>query len=208
MDAAWARRLVGVALAGFLIAGSGEGGSAVADAYGANASLRSYTFTMHGTMAMHTFPWLRIPISGQGLYDRGRVYDVHLAGIPFFAKGFGRIDLSALAPQMWRPKFDVSYAGSQDGADIYTLRDPRDAALRSETVWVDPVHGIREVLLLYDNGGRVDLHVQCAMRDGYLVPAATDAQIDVPHAKLSVTARFGDYHMTAGRSLVGSAHTR
>jgi hypothetical protein len=109
---------------------------------------------------------------------------------------------------MWPGKFDVTDAGMQNGREVYTLRDRSDPSVAAETVWVDPVRGIREVLVRYANGGDVDLHVRCADRRGFLVPASTDADVDVPGARLSVQAAFGDYRVVTGRSLVGATHTR
>lgn len=199
-----------LAAAGVLLAthgAAGQGGDAIASAYARNESLTSYTFTLHGTMHMRTFPWMSFGLDGQGVYERGVRYEVRFAHLPFFAKSFQRIDLSALAPDMWPHHFTVTYAGRDGDDDVYALRDPHDATLKVAVVHIDPAMGVREVDLQYTNGGSVDLHVTCTTQNGYLVPGVTNADVDVAPVRLAVDAQFTDYSMP-GRTLVSRTHAR
>src|SRR5579872_7218158 len=90
-------------------------GGAVADAYPQNGTLASYTFQIHGVMAMRGFPWLRFHFAGYGRYVRGVRYVVHLTQFPFFAKAFSKVDLSALAPSIWPHRYVVARDGSDGG---------------------------------------------------------------------------------------------
>lgn len=206
----WTARLAAACAAFLLVWGpaSGQDGDAISTAYARNGSLSSYTFTLHGAMRMHSFPWLHFSLDGRGVYERGRRYDVHFEHMPFFAKSFSDLDLSPLAPALWKNRYQVSYVGKDGADDVYALHDPSDAALKVALVHVDPSAGVREVDLHYANGGDVDLTVQCISVDGYLVPGVTQARVAVPEARLSVRAQFTDYAMNAGRSIVGSTHTR
>lgn len=189
-------------------AARGQGGDAISEAYARNETLSSATFTLHGAMRMHTFPWLHFSLNGQGVYRRGNRFEVRFTSMPFFAKSFSHLDLSALAPAMWKSRYVVSYVGRDGAQDVYALRDPSDATLKVAIVHVDPTMGVKEVDLHYTNGGEVDLTVQCVAVDGYLVPGVTHARVSVPAAHLSVQAQFGNYTMNAGRSIISSTHSR
>jgi hypothetical protein len=183
-------------------------GDAIANAYARNSSLSAYTFALEGTMRMHTFPWLRFRIGGDGVFQRGARYEVRLTHVPFFAKAFRHVDLSALSPEMWQGRYEISYAGTQGADDLYVLRDPADDTLRDAVVRVDPVKGIREVRFQYTNGGIVDMHVHCVSQNGYLVPGVTDARVDVPAARLSVEATFSYHDLITNRNPLGATPNR
>lgn len=170
---------------------------AVSDAYAQNDSLESYTFTIRGVMAMRTFPWLHFHFVGQGSYVRGVRYVVHLTQLPFFAKAFTRVDLSALAPSMWPHRYNVMLAGKEGDDDIYRLQDREDRNLRDAIVRVDPASGIKELQLIYKNGSSVTLFLDCERSTGYLLPNTATGQIAAPLGKLGVAATFGDYDLLA-----------
>lgn len=180
-------------------------GGAVADAYAQDGTLASYTFQIHGVMAMRSFPWLHFRFVGYGRYVRGVRYVVHLTQVPFFAKAFNRVDLSALAPSVWPHRYVVARAGSDGSEDLYSLLDPHDKSLQNAIVRVDPTRGIREIRMSYNNGSTVDLSIQCGRENGYLVPDAAAGQIGAPVGKLSVTASFDNYDLLANRSIQTSS---
>jgi hypothetical protein len=167
-----------------------RGNDAVASAYLRNRLLASYVFSVHGTMRMRTFPWLRFRLDGSGIWERGVRYQIHFTRLPFFAKGFQTVDLSALSPAMWRTRYRVTFDGVRGNDDLYVLVDPTDKSLRDAVVRVDPALGIREVRLSYTNGGTIDMRIDCTSQNGYLLPGSATTRIDVPLAKLSVTATF------------------
>lgn len=196
MRARWIALAAGLGAASALAAGIvalGESGDAISTAYARNSSLSSYTFTLDARMAMRSFPWLHFSVVGQGTYERGVRYDVHFTRMPFFAHGFHSVDLSPLAPSMWKRRYVVSYEGRQDGDDLYSLHDPADKALEVANVRVDPTQGVREVTLRYTNGAVLDLHVRCISEGTYLVPGIALANVDAPGAKLAVNALFTNY---------------
>jgi hypothetical protein len=179
-------------------------GDAVSDAYSQNGSLASYTFAIEGVMAMRSFPWLHFRFTGQGRYVRGVLYTVRLTQLPFFAKAFHKLDLSTLAPSIWPHRFDVTFAGTQGGDDLYRLEDPKDKNLRDAIVRVDPQLGIREVELSYGNGSTVSLFLKCERANRFLLPSSATGQIGASVGKLAVSATFDDYDLLAN----GSAQTK
>jgi hypothetical protein len=196
---------VGVAAAICVAAAPSQLSGAVSDAYAQNGALASYTFQIHGVMAMRGFPWLHFHFAGYGKYVRGVRYVVHLTQVPFFARAFSRVDLSALAPSIWPRRYVVSRAGSKGNDDLYSLLDPHDKNLRDAIVQVDPTRGIREITLSYNNGSTVDLSIQSNRASGYLLPNAAAGQIGAPVGRLAVTATFDDYDLLANGSVQTSA---
>lgn len=189
---AWLGRMTAVGAAALLTAAQPpiRAHDVVAGAYLRNRLLASYVFSVHGTMQMRTFPWVRFPLDGTGVFKRGIRYEVHFARMPFFARAFRTVDLSALSPAMWRTHYRVSFAGFDGNDGLYVLSDPTDTILRQAVVRVDPVQGIREIHLSYTNGGTIDMHIDCTTRHGYLLPEIASTRIDVPLARLAVRAAF------------------
>ena len=92
-----------------------------------NHSLTGYTFHMNVALAMHHFPWLHFHISGIGQNVRGRRYIVRFTKMPFFARGFHTIDLSALDPSMWKSRYNVRLVARRGSMTMFSLL-PRGTA--------------------------------------------------------------------------------
>ncbi|MGH7736819.1 MAG: hypothetical protein ACREMP_02945 [Candidatus Tyrphobacter sp.] len=170
---------------------------ALTNAYAGNGSLASYDFTMNGRMAMRHFPWFHFHLSGRGEYVRGRSFEVDISGIPSFAGGTRRVDLSILAPSMWAHRYVVTDAGTAGSDQLYDLTDPSDPSLHDALVRVDPLLGIREVQMHYTNGSTLDFRVQCARSGGYLLPHQIEATIDAESVSVAVNADFEESSIEA-----------
>ena len=85
----------------------GASDSAFTAACDRNPSLKAYSFRASVAMRMQTFPWMRFHLDGTGDYERGERYEIQFTRVPFFAKDFTKVDLSALDPTMWEKQFFV-----------------------------------------------------------------------------------------------------
>lgn len=176
-----------------------------------NPSLSAYTFHMNVTLAMQHFPWLHFHIAGTGQNVRGRRYMVRFNKMPFFARGFENVDLSALDPRMWRSKYIVRLISQTDTTTIFSLR-PRGAGqvqksqLTNALVTLDRRYATRSVALHYANGGTITLDLTPESTFGYWLPATGEAQIDMPGEVLSAHATMTGYVIVPRRD-VASAQT-
>lgn len=174
-----------------------------------NPSLVQYTFDMNVAMRMRHFPWLRFGIAGNGQYVRGRAHIVRFTSMPFFAKGFHKIDLSPLDPCMWPRLYDVSVAGTQGGMTTFLLRprhvDPQDKnPLVKALVTLGPAYSTRKVALYYAHGD-IQLALTPAAVGEYRLPATADVDIDMPGQALSAHADLTNYVVTGQTVGIGTA---
>ncbi len=174
-----------------------------------NPSLVQYTFNMNVAMRMRHFPWLRFSIAGNGQYVRGRAHIVRFTSMPFFAKGFHKIDLSPLDPCMWPRSYDVSLAGTQGGMTTFLLRprqvDPQDKnPLVKALVTLGPAYSTRKVVLYYAHGN-IQLALTPAAVGEYRLPTSADVDIDMPGQALSAHADLTNYVITGQPVDIGTA---
>ncbi|MBV8246765.1 MAG: hypothetical protein JOZ38_12635 [Candidatus Eremiobacteraeota bacterium] len=180
--------------------GASDGSAVLASAYGRNAALASYTFRMQVAMTMHHFPWLRFHMQGTGRYQRGVRYDVQFADVPFFAGNFHRVDLSTLAPAMWKNHYRVSVVGPSHGNTVFRLVPNGPDTLQEAFVTVGPTSGANLVQMHYTDGSNIVLRINSTDVTGYLVPVQAQATIDAGHNSLSADATFSDYSFAVKRA--------
>jgi hypothetical protein len=175
--------------------------SALAQASSRNPSLDAYSFHLDAAMAMKHFPWLHFHIAGEGQYVRGERYVVTFTQLPFFARSVKQVDLSPLDPSMWSKQFIVTVAARSDGITTFLLRkrerDVRDPnPLIEALVTLDAQHATRDVVLRYSTG-QIHLILTPAETQGYRLPAAFSADIDMPGEALTAQAKFSDYSIAS-----------
>jgi len=170
---------------------------ALAQASARNPSLTAYSFHFDAAMAMKHFPWLHFHLAGTGEYVRGERYLVHLTHVPFFAGNVKQVDLSPLDPSMWSKNYDVTIAAQGDGTTTFRLQpravDVQDPHPMTEAlVTLDADHATRDVILRYADG-QIHLTVTPAETQGFRLPSAFTADIDMPGQALTAHAQFSDY---------------
>ena len=171
-----------------------DGTVVIAQAYGRNEALHSYTFHMDIAMAMRHFPWLHFRLKGDGVYERGERYSVHLTGGPPFVAGkLHDVDLSMIDPTMWPGHFRFLEAGQQDGDTIFTLEPVDQSNLQSATVALNATTGAHWVDAAYCDGTHIHMTVNADDRLGFLLPESLTATVDYPHMPVAADAQFVDY---------------
>lgn len=172
-----------------------DGTVVIAQAYGRNQSLHAYTFHMNIAMAMRHFPWLHFRLNGDGVYERGERYSVHLTGgPPFVASKLHDVDLTMIDPMMWPGRYRFVEVGQQDADTIFSL-EPVDSSttLHDATVALSPSCGAQWVDVTYTDGTHIHMTVNSDDRLGYLLPESISATVDYPHMPVAADAQFDDY---------------
>lgn len=163
-----------------------------------NPSLTAYTFDVNVVLAMRHFPWLHFRLAGEGQNVRGVHYMVHFTKMPFFARGMNEVDLSTLDPKIWENRYIVDLVDQKNSMTTFSLR-PRDQdqeqtnSLTNALVTLDANYATRTVVLQYANGGNITLNLTPENTYGYWLPAAGDAQIDMPGEVLTAHVSFSNY---------------
>lgn len=147
------------------------------------------------------FPWLHFHLAGSGRYVRGETHVVDFTSVPFFARGFNKVDLSALDPCIWPRFYTIRALDSSNGLSAFSLRprkiDPQDEnPLVEAVVMLDSAFSTREVVLHYANGS-ITLDLTPAFVQGYRLPVSGEASIDLPGRSLRAHADFTNYTIVA-----------
>lgn len=175
-----------------------DSASVIAEAYGRNESLQSYTFQMDVAMAMRHFPWLHFHLKGDGIYERGIRYEVHFTGMPGFASHMPQnVDLSMIDPNMWPNRYLYYEIAQQEGDTIFALQALGDEArsVKAATVALNPISGARWVDANYSDGTHIHMDVSSNYLNGFLLPETLTANVDYPHMPLSANVDFTQYQL-------------
>jgi len=175
----------------------GASDSAFTAACDRNPSLKAYSFHVSVAMRMQTFPWMRFHLDGAGDYERGERYEIQFTRVPFFAKDFTKVDLSALDPTMWEKQFFVQLVQEKDGMTTFELRprkiDPTEQnPLVVAQVILDANHSTRDVVMQYASG-EIHMSLNPTETQGFRLPESIDVDIKMPGRNLSAHADFTDY---------------
>ncbi|MGH7706897.1 MAG: hypothetical protein ACREM6_03040 [Vulcanimicrobiaceae bacterium] len=170
-----------------------------------NAALRSYTFDVHVHVVLHTFPYLKFRLEGDGRYERPSLFSVHFHHVPWFGKGFERMNMGPLDPKNWPTQYTMRIAEQVGDQTLLSFTDRNKSPLTTATALIDPTTGVQELVWKYSYGGRVQLDVHPVAIDGYQLPATEDAEIAMPRYKVSMHADFSNYHVVSDDPLAASA---
>lgn len=161
-----------------------------------------YSFDMHADVTMHTFPWLKFHISGDGRHEANGDLLLHLNGMPWFAKAYQDVNLaSVLEPTTWASQYTVASAQRRGSQVTLVLHDRHKTKLTDVRATVDDTAGVQELEWNYSYGGRIRLSVQSAVVAGYTLPAAMSVSAEMPQYAATARAAFTNY------SVIGSADT-
>lgn len=175
---------------------SEQGVEAIAQAGAANASIKSYTFDIAVHVVMHSFPWLRFGLSGNGLYERDGKHTVHFAHVPWFGKGFETISLDALDPPTWPKTYAIDSVDRTGDQAMLTMHDrkPNSGVAKVEAT-LENASGVREIQWIYHNGGTITVVMTPADVSGHALPSHDQAEIRVSGISASASADFTNYHV-------------
>jgi len=162
-----------------------------------NLALRSYTFDLHVNVVVHTFPTLRFRLDGIGTYERPQHVVVHFTHVPWFGKGFERVDLAAFDPRTWPAQYTIAVARHDGEVTELSMHDRAKSPLKEARATLDARAGVRRMVWEYDYGGRIEVNVTPAEVSGFTLPASEDAEIKMPGVKATAHAEFSNYRVVS-----------
>jgi hypothetical protein len=169
----------------------------IAADYDRLAGLRSYTFDLHVNVVVHTFPAIHFHLDGVGTYERPQHVMVHFTHVPWFGRGFERVDLAAFDPRTWPDQYTITVAHRDGDVTELAMRDRAQSALKRALATIDTHAGVRQMVWEYDYGGRIQVDVAHQNVSGFTLPSEEDAQIVMPHVKASAHAEFTNYRVVS-----------
>jgi hypothetical protein len=162
-----------------------------------NLALRSYTFDLHVNIVVHTFPSLRFHLDGVGTYERPQHVVVRFTHVPWFGKGFERVDLAAFDPRTWPGQYTIAVARRDGDLTELAMHDRAKSPLKEARATLDAHAGVRRMIWEYDYGGRIEVNVTPAQVSGFALPSTEDAEIKMPGVKASAHAEFTNYRVVS-----------
>jgi hypothetical protein len=162
-----------------------------------NAGLRSYTFDLHVNILVHTFPEVRFHLDGVGSYERPEHVVIHFTHVPWFGKGFEKVDMAAFDPRSWPEQYTIEVHHHDGDTTELSMRDRKKSPLKEARATIDAHTGVKQMVWEYDYGGRIQVDVTPQQIDGFALPAKEDAEITMPHVHATAHAEFTNYRVVA-----------
>lgn len=164
-----------------------------------NPSLESYRARVHVDVQMLNFPFLAPKLDGTSYYRRPDTYEVVFDRVPGYARGFQKLFDDVGSPAAWEKDQNVAVDGGSlvDGRATIVLRLTKkihSTILDHTLAYVDASsYTLTRMEWYYTSGGKITMSQQYGKQDGYWVPAAAHATIDIPHVHAIADAKYGSY---------------
>lgn len=162
-----------------------------------NPSLRTFTATMHATVALKSFPFLNVQLVGTYYHkepDQNKV--VFSSGVPAVAQQFDKLYANIESPSRWQEVYSVTLV-SDDGATT-TFRlvphkrgnvDHIDAKADDRTATVESMRWT------YDNGGYAEMHNRYGRVNGDVVVMSQTGHVQEPGYTADITSTIDNYNI-------------
>jgi hypothetical protein len=161
-----------------------------------NASLRTYTATVHLDVALKTFPYISPALDGSVYYKKPDKEAVVFDTVPALAAQFKKVYPRVDPPSEWTNLYQVAVL-SDDGADtMFRLVPKKNGRVDHLDVKADDSTAtIRGYTWTYKDGGSVSFDQSFTSIGGnYLVDKQT-GHVDLPAYKADVTSAFTNYKL-------------
>lgn len=162
-----------------------------------NPTLRTFTATMHATVALKSFPFLNVQLVGTYYHkepDQNKV--VFSSGVPAVAQQFDKLYANIESPSRWQEVYSVTLV-SDDGATT-TFRlvphkrgnvDHIDAKADDRTATVESMRWT------YDNGGYAEMHNRYGRVNGDVVVMSQTGHVQEPGYTADITSTIDNYNI-------------
>jgi|GEM_PF-1138151 len=162
-----------------------------------HSAVQSYTFGVRLHIIVHTFPWVRFRLKGDGQYQKGGPYVLDIRNMPGFAKSYGHVSLAYLDPQTWSKQYEMTVAERTADTAVLVLHDRQKSPLIDARATFETKRGLRQIVWRYSYGGVVRLTFTPNEKVGYALPGTMDADITMPQYHATAHADFVDYRIVA-----------
>lgn len=160
----------------------------------ANASLQSYTATMHVVIAMHSMPYLSPALDANYYYKRPDKQAVVFQTVPVLAQQFQKVYPKIDPPATWPSLYDVSVLSQSPSATTLRLVPKHHGRVDHVDVVVDDATAMpTSYTWSYVDGGSVAFSQQYAVVGGNYLIKAQNGRVDLPSYNADVTSTFSDF---------------
>jgi hypothetical protein len=156
------------------------------------ANLKSYTSALHVDFGLRSFPYLKFHVEGDTSFAQPDDFSVHFKRVPWFAKGFEHIKMDPLEPQTWPQLYIVDSLTHKGDRTILEMREKTAGNIKDVHAEFDAT-GLRQVVWIYVNGGRITVNIDPALINGLYLPTHESADIRVPGYHVHANATFTNY---------------
>lgn len=164
-----------------------------------NPTLRSFTATLHADVALKTFPFLDVHLTGTYYHkepDRNKV--VFTSGVPAVAQQFDKLYAHIESPSHWSQVYTVTLV-SDDGKSTTFRLVPRK---RGNVDHIDAVADdrsatVRSMRWSYDNGGYAEMFNRYGTVDGNVVVQSQTGHVQEPGYTADISSTLDNYTMNA-----------
>lgn len=162
-----------------------------------NPSLRTFTATMHATVALKSFPFLNVQLVGTYYHkepDQNKV--VFSSGVPAVAQQFDKLYANIESPSRWQEVYSVTLV-SDDGATT-TFRlvpNKRGNVDHIEAKADDRTATVESMRWTYDNGGYAEMHNRYGRVNGNVVVMSQTGHVQEPGYTADITSTIDNYNI-------------
>jgi hypothetical protein len=162
-------------------------------------TVSSYTANISLHVAMHSFPFVRMTISGDTAYQQPGQYTLKMHTLPALARAFQNVSGDAGDPNEWVRKYDIAIDASdrQPNGNIALKMTPKthgpidhaEALIDTSTMTVTRMEWF------YNNGGHIAVDYRYAQIGSVLMVEHQTAEIAMPSIRATATADLTNYAM-------------
>jgi hypothetical protein len=170
----------------------------IVDAVAARTTtVSSYTANISLHVAMHSFPFVRLTISGDTAYQQPGQYSVKMHTLPALAKAFQNVSGDAGDPTVWVRKYDIAVdarAQAQQGQIALRLTQRTRGQIDHAEAFVDiATMTVARMEWFYNNGGHIAIDYHYAPIGSIMMVDRQTAEISMPSIRASATAELSNY---------------
>jgi hypothetical protein len=178
-------------------AASTDAGNIVASLTARTSSIASYSADLSLHIELHSFPFVRLTVSGDTEYRQPDQYSVTMHTLPAIARALHSVSGDAGDPTVWTHKFDIVIDRSAPaGAGTVVLRMTQKVHGQIDHVeaYIDTASmTVTRMEWYYVSGGHIFVDDHYARFDGVLLVDHQSAAIAMPGVDATATSDISDY---------------
>jgi outer membrane lipoprotein-sorting protein len=161
-----------------------------------NASLRSYTASVHLDVALKTFPFISPSLDGLVYYKRPDKQAVVFDTVPALASQFKKVYPRVDPPSLWTSLYQIAVLGDDATTSTFRLVPKKNGRVDHLDVKVDDATAtIRGYTWTYKDGGSVSFEQTFTTIGGNFLPDKQTGHVDLPSYRADVTSAFSNYKL-------------
>jgi len=204
-----------VALLGVAARADADNASAriIVDAVSARTTMvSSYTANISLHVAMRSFPFIHMSVSGDTAYQQPGQYTLKMHTLPALAKAFQSVSGDAGDPTVWVRTYDISIdrSGPVEQGRISLLLTPKSHCQveHAEATIDTATMTVARMEWFYQSGGHIAVDYQYAPIGSVLMVAHQSAEISMPNYRATATAEITNYSLQTDLAAAGDAAHR